>query len=54
MRADDEAQNERKVELLKSEIVKAKNELSSYRAMQERQCMCKYYEETLAQNKEEN
>lgn len=53
-RADSDVQNERKIELLKADVVKAKNELSSFRAMQERQCMCKYYEETLTHTKEEN
>lgn len=54
VQAECEVQNERKIELLKADVVKAKNELSSFRAMQERQCMCKYYEETLAHTKEEN
>jgi hypothetical protein len=32
-RADSDVQNERKIELLKADVVKAKNELSSFRAM---------------------
>ena len=47
-------QNERKVEVLKAEAHKAKQELIAFRAFQERQCMCKYYEETLAKVKEDN
>jgi hypothetical protein len=31
--SDGEIQNERKIELLKAEVIKAKNELSSFRAM---------------------
>ncbi len=46
--------NERKIELLKSEVVKTKQELQSFRAFQERQCLCKYYEDTLSKIKEEN
>jgi hypothetical protein len=53
-RNDAELQQERKIELLKAEIVKGKNDFAQFRAMQERQCMCKYYEETLAKTKEEN
>jgi hypothetical protein len=47
-------QSDRKLELVKAEAHKAKQELIAYRAYQERQCMCKYYEETLAKVKEEN
>jgi hypothetical protein len=43
-----------KIEMLKAEVVKVRNELQSVKKMQERQCMCKYYEETLAKVKEDN
>ena len=47
-------QGDRKLDVVKAEVHKAKQELIAYRAYQERQCMCKYYEETLAKVKEEN
>ena len=40
--------------MLKAEIVKVRGELQAVKNMQERQCLCKYYEETLAKVKEEN
>jgi hypothetical protein len=40
--------------VLKAEATKAKQELSAFRAYQERQCLCKYYEETLQKVKEDN
>lgn len=47
-------QNERKIEVLKSEITKLKNEFNNMRTYQERQCLCKYYEETIGKMKDEN
>ena len=42
------------MEHLKQEANKCRQDLNSFRALQERQCLCKYYEETLNKVKDEN
>ena len=47
-------QTDRKLELLKQEANKYKHELQNLKNNQDRQCLCKYYEETLAKLKDEH